>query len=131
MSSYRINSAKAVFCSEKNISNLNISLSHPDAEATQELHFTYTHHASYRSSKRNISPKLIAAVLAFGEVYQKQGYEYHILGKKELDIFGLSFQLDDTLVVVMKNDIIITAYYANNGFKHIKRKQKNLATTLL
>lgn len=127
MSTYRIHSAKAVFCNEKNTSNLSICLSHPDIETAQEFHFRYTHHASYRSTKRNISPKIIAAVLAFGEVYQKQGYEYHVLGKKELDRFGLTFHLVNTLVVVMKNDIIITTYYANNGFKHIKRKQKNLA----
>lgn len=123
----QLSTIQQVLCPETNVFNLKMNVFDSENQQKQTFQFTYTHHARQRASRRSITPKQLSAVLAFGTCFQKQGYEYYVLGKNEMEKYHLDFHLDNTIVVVMHQDIIITTYYAENGFKHIKRKQKTLS----
>ena len=104
--------------------SVNISDTSINADGSFELHHTF--HSLNRTKKRGISEKLLANLIGFGKCYQKQGLLYYVLSNKEVEFDSLDVEINDSLVAVVKDDVIITSYYTSktSGHRHINKKGK-------
>lgn len=99
--------------------SLNILLKETKTGEEQNFLFKSTYHLKSRASQRGICTKEISEVITFGEVVQKQGYDFYYLKSKK------NFSSPKNgLVVVAKDDIIITSYFNTNPVKFIGKKPK-------
>jgi hypothetical protein len=126
MSHYRISSAELKY-QDVTTSNFRMNILEVDSSKNQFFDFHLSYHAIERVTKRRIQPKLLAYVLSYGTIIQKQGFDYCILGQKEILEHKLDISIKEDIVAVLKNEIIITVYKSDNGKKHIKKKQKRLS----
>lgn len=89
--------------------------------------FSHTIHSKQRSCQRGIRNERIQAAIRFGEVFQKQGFLYYVLGERNLpESLRRSKEQYRDIVVVTSGDSedIITCYRSSNPFRHLKRKSK-------
>lgn len=102
-----------------------------DLEKSETLNFNHSKHSSRRANKRNINQKNIADVIEYGRVFFKQGMIFYVLGEHQLpdSLIKKGHDKSQNMVVVIAGDsnTILTCYRSKNPFKHIKKKQKNLA----
>jgi hypothetical protein len=99
--------------------SLKISVLETKSGQEQNFLFKSTYHSKSRASQRGICTKEISEVITFGEVVQKQGYDFYYLKSKK------NFSSPkNRLVVVAKDDIIITSYFNTNPVKFIGKKPK-------
>jgi hypothetical protein len=100
-------------------------------EKSETLIFNHSKHSFRRASKRNISQQNIADVIEHGRAFFKQGMIFYVLGEHQLPDAKVKKGHDKSqnMVVVIAGDsnTILTCYRSKNPFKHIKKKQKNLA----
>ena len=91
-----------------------------------DFEVSHTNHSLKRSIKRGITDKILSNLLSYGSCIQKQGLQYYILSKKEIKKEGLDIHLNNTVVAVVKDNIIITTYYTNkvSGHRHVQKKSK-------
>jgi hypothetical protein len=108
---------------------VNISDTSIDADGSFEMH--HTHHSLARIKKRGIREEHLANLFGFGSCYEKQGLQYYVLSNKEVNCENLNIKLNDTLVAVVKDNIIITSYYTNkiSGHRYINKKSKQYIKT--
>lgn len=102
-----------------------------DSEKSETLIFNHSKHSYRRATKRNISQKNIADVIEYGRAFFKQGMIFYALGEHQLpdSMIKKGHGKSQNMVVVVAGDsnTILTCYRSKNPFKHIKKKQKNLA----
>ena len=94
-----------------------------------EFFFSHTTHSFKRSSQRGIDSEKIIVAIEFGEVFYKQGLQWHVLGAKGIPPYleHKKNQLMNTVVIVSgDSNQIITCYRSKNPFKNIKTKSKIL-----
>ena len=98
-------------------------------EKSETLNFNHSQHSYERSNQRNISSFKIAQTIEYGTAYFKQGLIFYILGDKNMPNITLKKNKSSNLIVVVAGDsnTILTCYRSRKPFKHIKKKQKNLA----
>jgi magnesium-transporting ATPase (P-type) len=100
-------------------------------EKSETLNFNHSQHSLERSNQRNIPTYKIAQAIEYGTAYFKQGLIFYVLGVKSIPdyITKKSRNNNSNLIVVVAGDsnTILTCYRSKNPFKHIKKKQKNIA----
>jgi hypothetical protein len=97
-----------------------------------KFQFEHSYHSMKRGIQRCISNEQVSVVIAYGELIEKQGLQYYILGednipeelRKEKDRFR-------NIVVVAKEGVVITSYRSKCPFRHIKKKSKTFYTQKL
>jgi hypothetical protein len=98
----------------------------------QEFEFEHSNHSLERASQRGINNDRLSIALAYGELVQKQGLEFHILGENRIpDEFEKEKEKYKNTIVVTRRDCVITCYRAKDPFKHIKKKSKTFYTQKL
>ena len=112
-----VNKEKSVLCVEVIDSKIN---------RTGKFNLTHTYHSECRSDRRKIGDDIIINTIIYGNVITKQGYDFYVLTRKMCKTYGLNDIKNNSVVVVLKDDRIITCYFSKNGPKHINKKQKNL-----
>ncbi|MBF8149268.1 hypothetical protein ITJ86_05135 [Winogradskyella sp. F6397] len=101
-----------------------------DLNISENLTFIHSRHSFKRANKRNINNTCIALTIEYGIAFFKQGLIFYVLGDKVPDIIRKKLgkgNLNLIVVVSGNSNIILTCYRSKNPFKHIKKKQKNLA----
>jgi|JI7StandDraft_1071085.scaffolds.fasta_scaffold299402_2 hypothetical protein len=120
--------SKCTVCHSNTRTSLQINISDKAIlkDGSFEMHHTW--HSKERTKKRGISDKHLANLLGFGSCYEKQGLQYYVLSNKEIRSENLDLEINDSLVAVVKDDIILTTYYTSklSGHKHISKKSKRL-----
>jgi hypothetical protein len=95
----------------------------------QIMKFEHTKHSLIRSSQRGIGNSKISLALVYGQAYFKQGFNYYVLGEKDIPEY-LSKEKSHlkNIVVVVSGDSnqVITSYKSSNPFKHVRIKSKEL-----
>ncbi len=98
---------------------------------SETLNFNHSLHSLKRANQRNIDSQIISVVIEYGTEFFKQGMIFYVLGENDLPANSYYFERKKfrNLVVVVSGDsnTIITCYRSKNPFKHIKKKQKNIA----
>jgi ABC-type xylose transport system substrate-binding protein len=112
-----LNKEKSVLCVEVSDNKIN---------KKGKFNLIHTFHSESRSEMRKIGDDLIIETIIYGNLITKQGYDFYILTRKMCKTYGLKDIKNNSLVVVLKDDRIITCYFSKNGPKHINKKQKNL-----
>lgn len=101
------------------------------SEKSEILTYNHSKHSFRRATKRNINQKNIADVIEYGRAFFKQGMIFYVLGEHQLpdSLIKKGHDKSQNMVVVIAGDsnTILTCYRSKNPFKHIKKKQKNLA----
>lgn len=98
------------------------------------IEFSVVHsvHSRRRADQRSIDDRTIMRVLTFGTVYYRQGMIFYTVLEKNhtLNLSHRDWEKMKNLIVVLGEDNveIVTCYYSKNAIKHLKKKQKNLAT---
>jgi hypothetical protein len=112
--------------------NITWQVTDKSLEKSETLSFNHSQHSFERSNERNIPPSKIAQAIEYGTAYFKQGLIFYVLGDKSIPnyITKRSRNNNSNLIVVVAGDsnTILTCYRSKNPFKHIKKKQKNIAT---
>jgi hypothetical protein len=106
---------------------LSWELTDPARKHSEKRRYRLSRHCLQRTAQRGIQADAIALTLEFGKVYRRQGMLFHILGKREIPHFlRHDWERLRHTVVVMAEDAttLITAYRADNPFRHIRRKPK-------
>jgi hypothetical protein len=113
----------------KSAASLRISISDISINADGSFEMHHTRHSLERTKKRGISERHLANLFGFGSCYEKQGLQYFVLSNKEVVSESLDIKINDTLVAVVKDDIILTSYYTNriSGHRHISKKSKQFS----
>lgn len=98
----------------------------------QKFKYEHSNHSLERASQRGINNDRLSIALAYGELIQKQGLEFHILGENRIpDEFEKEKEKLKNTVVVTRRDCVITCYRAKEPYKHIKKKSKTFFTQRL
>jgi hypothetical protein len=96
---------------------------------TSKPSITHSNHSLIRSSQRGINDQIIELVVNYGLLIKKQGY-YFYLGTKKSFPRTLDHKLTEkatNVLVLIKEDTIVTCYKNENVMKEVKRKsRKNL-----
>ena len=95
----------------------------------QNFKFEHSNHSLERASQRGINNDRLSIALAYGEIIQKQGFEFHILGENRIpeEFEKEKEKLKNTVVVTIR-DCVITCYRAKDPYKQIRKKSKNFYT---
>lgn len=92
----------------------------------QKFEFEHSNHSLGRASQRGINNNRLSIALAYGDIIQKQGLEFHILGENSIpDEFEKQKEKLINTVVVTRRDYVITCYRAKDPYKHINKKSKH------
>ena len=95
------------------------------AGMVQKFEFEHSNQSMERASQRGINNDRLSLALAYGEIIQKQGLEFHILGENRIpDEFEKDKEKFKNTVVVTNRDCVITCYRAKDPYKQIKKKSK-------
>jgi hypothetical protein len=95
---------------------------------SETLTFNHSQHSFRRANERNIKSKNIADVIEYGKAFFKQGMIFYVLGEQQLPDAKVQEDSQNMVIVVAgDSNTILTCYRSENPFKHIKKKQKNLA----
>ena len=91
----------------------------------QNFKFEHSNHSLERASQRGINNDRLSIALAYGEIIQKQGLEFHILGENRIpDEFEKEKEKFKNTVFVTRRDCVITCYCAKDPYKQIRKKSK-------
>jgi hypothetical protein len=95
------------------------------AGMVQKFEFEHSYHSMERASQRGINNDRLSLALAYGEIIQKQGLEFHILGENRIpDEFEKEKEKLKNTIVVTRRDCVITCYRAKDPYKQIRKKSK-------
>lgn len=97
--------------------------------SVMEFKFKHTAHSYKRSCQRGLPKSKITVVLQYGEVVNKQGLIYYILGEKNIPeaLLKQKQKLQNTVVIVAgDSNQIITCYRSADPFKNVRIKSKEL-----
>jgi len=95
---------------------------------SETLTFNHSDHSLRRANERNIKSKNIADVIEYGKAFFKQGMVFYVLGEQHLSDAIIQHKSQNMVIVVAgDSNTIVTCYRSDNPFKHVKKKQKNLA----
>jgi hypothetical protein len=95
---------------------------------SETLSFNHSQHSFRRANERNIRSKNIADVIEYGKAFFKQGMVFYVLGEQQLPDAKIQHKSQNMVIVVAgDSNTILTCYRSDNPFKHVKKKQKNLA----
>ena len=95
---------------------------------SETLTFNHSEHSFRRVNERNIKSENIADVIEYGKAFFKQGMVFYVLGEHQLPDTKIKDNSQNMVIVVAgDSNTILTCYRSDNPFKHIKKKQKNLA----
>jgi hypothetical protein len=115
----------------KSKTNITWQVTDKGLDKSETLSFKHSQHSFERSNQRNIDAHNITETIEYGTAYFKQGLIFYVLGENNLPIHisKRSGNNNSNLIVVVAGDsnTILTCYRSKNPFKHIKKKQKNLA----
>jgi len=104
----------------------------PDLKKSEVLSYRHSKHSLKRTCQRNISKLSIECAIEYGRAFFKQGLIFFVFGVNDLpeNLKNKRIKIDTNLVVVIAGDsnLILTCYRCRNPYKHIKKKQKTLAT---
>jgi hypothetical protein len=89
------------------------------------LTYNFTNHACSRMYNRIVNRNDILLCLKFGEVFYKTGIKFHVITKKIINKYHLSYELDGLCVLVSHNNRVITTYKNKEAISQIKRLSKN------
>lgn len=93
------------------------------------LGFVHSNHSRVRSSQRGINDEVIDLVINHGLLIKKQGCKFYI-GTRKLFPQTIDHKLAEkasNVLVLVKNDLIVTCYKNSDVIKEVKRKsRKNL-----
>lgn len=99
-----------------------------DLNKSETLTFNHSEHSLRRANERNIKSENIADVIEYGKAFFKQGMVFYVLGEHQLPDAKIQDNSQNIIIVVAgDSNTILTCYRSNKPFKHIKKKQKNLA----
>lgn len=108
----------------ENLKKLNV-YAKDKAGVVHKFQFEHSNHSLERASQRGFNNNRLSVALAYGEVIQKQGLEFHILGENRIpDEFEKEKEKLKNTVVVTRRDCLITCYRAKAPYKQIKKKPK-------
>lgn len=116
-------------CKTANPLQLNLLITDRQNQQIARMEFEHSAHSYLRASQRGIDGDKLSVALLYGEVFDKQGLIYYVLGEHNIpDILSKEKnRLANTIVIVAGDtNKIITCYRARNPFKHIKNKSKIL-----
>lgn len=112
-------------------SNISWQVTDEDLNKSETLTFKHSQHSLERANQRSIDDISIANTIEYGKAFFKQGLIFYALGEHNIPKNNrnkLSKVNTNLIVVVAGNsNTIITCYRSKNPFKHLKKKQKNLA----
>lgn len=98
----------------------------------ENLNFESTFHAQIRTQQRGISKRDLALVMKHAKPIYKQGYLFYSL-KNGYSVFLSKHDKSRliNLIIVSKKDeyqeVVITAYKSEKGYKKVRRKAKRLS----
>jgi hypothetical protein len=118
-------------CKTVNPLQLNLLITDKQNQQSARIEFEHSAHSYIRASQRGIDGDKLSVALLYGEVFNKQGLIYYVLGEHNIpDILAREKnRLANTIVVVAGDtNKIITCYRSRHPFKHIKNKSKILFT---
>ena len=99
---------------------------------SETLSFKHSQHSFKRANERNINPENISDAIEYGTAFFKQGLVFYALGDHHLpdSLLQKGHEKSKNIIVVIAGDsnTILTCYRSKNPFKHIKTKQKHLAS---
>lgn len=109
----------------ENIKRINVYARDKKTGMVQNFKFEHSNHSLERASQRGINNNRLSVALAYGDIVQKQGLEFHILGENKIpdELEKERDKLKNTIVVT-KGDCIITCYRARDPYKQIRKKSK-------
>ena len=91
----------------------------------------YTHHATSRQARRNLSDDDVQFVLAFGQHHYCAGALHIFLGRRDIPSDKATYQrfahLEGTTLVINATEdapVLITTYRNRRGLKRIRTKTK-------
>ncbi len=85
----------------------------------------FSNHANSRMFNRAVNKNDIFLSLRFGEVFYKTGIKFHVITKKIINKYHLSYALDGLCVLVSHNNTVITTFKNKEAVSRIKRLSKN------
>ena len=116
-------------CKTVNPLQLNMLITDKENQKSARIEFEHSEHSYLRASQRGIEGDKICIALLYGQVFNKQGLIYYVLGEHNIpDILAKEKnRLKNTIVIVAGDtNKIITCYRSSNPFKHMKMKSKIL-----
>ncbi|RYY50600.1 MAG: hypothetical protein EOO06_03330 [Chitinophagaceae bacterium] len=98
----------------------------PRTKETIVFAFSHSRHSLVRAAQRGLREQKIAAALAYGVPYSKQGLVFYVLGEDQIpeSLARQKDKLVNTVVVTDSNsDLVITCYRCSDPHRHIRRKR--------
>jgi hypothetical protein len=115
-----------------NSSKINVVQKDKKTGCVQRFQFEHSRHSMERGIQRCITNDQISVVIAYGDMIEKQGLQYYIMGEDNIpDEYLKDKERFRNIVVVADNGFVITSYRSKCPFRHIKKKSKTFYTQKL